>query len=76
MAMTSRTLRRKLKQEGTSYRVLLDEVRRMLAEQWLEMGVLTLEEISDRLGFSELSNFSHAFLRWTGLTPARYRRGR
>ncbi len=76
MAMTSRTLRRHLKQEGTSYRALLDEIRRMLAEQWLEMGVLTLDEISDRLGFSELSNFNHAFRRWTGQTPARFRRGR
>lgn len=74
MAMTSRTLRRHLKQEGTSYRELLDEVRQMLAEQWLQMGVLTLEEISERLGFSELSNFHHAFRRWTGQTPARFRR--
>lgn len=74
MAMTSRTLRRQLTREGTSYRALLDEIRLMLAEQWLEMGVLTLEEISDRLGFSELSNFNHAFRRWTGQTPARFRR--
>ena len=75
MGMTSRTLRRRLKREGTCFRALLDEVRRMLAEQWLQMGVLTMEEISDRLGFSELSNFNHAFRRWTGQTPARFRRG-
>lgn len=72
--MTSRTLRRQLSAEGTGYRELLDEVRRMLAEQWLTLGVLGLEEISQRLGFSELSNFVHAFRRWTGQTPARFRR--
>ncbi|MAX57093.1 MAG: AraC family transcriptional regulator [Alcanivoracaceae bacterium] len=74
--MSPRTLRRHLNREGTGYQELLDEVRRMLAEQWLTLGILTLEEISERLGYSELSNFIHAFRRWTGQTPARYRRGR
>ena len=76
LGVTSRTLRRQLRHEGTSYRELLDEVRQMLAEQWLTLGLLSLEEISDRLGFSELSNFNHAFRRWTGQTPARFRRAR
>ena len=51
LTITSRTLRRQLAAEGTSYRVLLDEVRRMLAEQWLLLGILSLAEISERLGF-------------------------
>ncbi|EKF75842.1 AraC family transcriptional regulator [Alcanivorax hongdengensis A-11-3] len=72
--VTSRTLRRQLAREGTGYRELLDEVRLMLAEQWLLAGVLRLEEISERLGFSEVSNFIHAFRRWTGQSPASYRR--
>ena len=76
LGVTSRTLRRQLRTEGTGYRELLDEVRRMLAEQWLLLGGLGMEEISDRLGFSELSNFNHAFRRWTGQTPARFRRER
>ncbi len=76
LGVTSRTLRRQLRAEGTGYRQLLDEVRRMLAEQWLTLGGLGLEEISERLGFSELSNFNHAFRRWTGQTPARFRRER
>ena len=75
MNMSSRTLRRHLAKEGTGYQELLDEVRRMLAEQWLALGILTLEEISERLGYSELSNFIHAFRRWTGQSPARFRRG-
>lgn len=76
MHMSSRTLRRHLGKEGTGYQELMDEVRRMLAEQWLTLGILTLEEISERLGYSELSNFIHAFRRWTGQSPARFRRER
>ena len=76
LGVTSRTLRRQLQAEGTGYRELLDEVRRMLAEQWLILDGLGMEEISERLGFSELSNFNHAFRRWTGQTPARFRRER
>ena len=64
LAITSRTLRRQLAAEGTSYRALLDEVRRMLAEQWLSLGILSLAEIN------------HAFRRWTGQTPGRFRRER
>lgn len=74
--ITSRTLRRQLQAEGSGYRELLDEVRCMLAEQWLLLGVLSLEEISERLGFSELANFNHSFRRWTGQTPGRFRRER
>ena len=73
LSMTSRTLRRQLLIEGTSYRELLDEVRQMLAEQWLTLGGLSQEQISERLGYSETSNFSHAFKRWTGKTPAQFR---
>lgn len=73
MAITSRTLRRQLQNEGTSYRELLDEVRQMLAEQWLTLEGLNQEQISERLGYSEVSNFSHAFKRWTGKTPAQFR---
>lgn len=72
--MTPRTLRRRLHREGTRYQELLDEVRRMLAEQWLQHGGLNQEEISARLGFSDVSNFNHAFRRWTGQTPAQFRR--
>ena len=74
LGITSRTLRRHLQGEGTGYRELLDEVRLSLAEQWLQDGLLSQEEISERLGYSEVSNFIHAFKRWTGQTPARFRR--
>ncbi|CAD5109595.1 AraC family transcriptional regulator [Zestomonas carbonaria] len=71
--MTSRTLRRRLDDEGTSFRLLQEEVRQALAEELLALGSLTLEEIAERLGYSEVSNFIHAFKRWKGVTPRRYR---
>ncbi|MCY1433943.1 putative HTH-type transcriptional regulator [compost metagenome] len=70
--MTSRTLRRRLADEGTSFRQLQDEVRLALAEELLALGSLTLEEIAERLGYGEVSNFIHAFKRWTGTTPRQY----
>ncbi|MUL45873.1 AraC family transcriptional regulator [Mycobacterium sp. CBMA293] len=68
-----RTLRRRLASEGTSYRVLLDEVRRKLAIDLLREDV-PVEEISRRLGYAETSNFTHAFKRWEGTAPSYFRR--
>lgn len=72
--LSSRTLRRRLLDEGTSFRALQDEVRQALAEELLAGGGLSLEEIAERLGYGELSNFIHAFKRWKGITPGRYQR--
>ncbi|WP_202884190.1 AraC family transcriptional regulator [Pseudomonas berkeleyensis] len=72
--LSSRTLRRRLIEEGTSFRALQDEVRQALAEELLAAGGLSLEEIAERLGYGELSNFIHAFKRWKGITPGRYQR--
>ncbi|PWU30981.1 AraC family transcriptional regulator [Pseudomonas sp. RW407] len=71
--MTSRTLRRRLQDEGSSYRALLDEVRQALAEELLGTGAIRLEEIAERLGYGEVSNFIHAFKRWKGVPPGRFR---
>ncbi|HEY3685861.1 MAG TPA: AraC family transcriptional regulator ligand-binding domain-containing protein [Streptosporangiaceae bacterium] len=62
---TSRTLRRRLVAEGTSYRTLTEEVRRTLADDLLSKGQ-TLSEVSHRLGYSEPSSFARAYRRWTG----------
>ncbi|HSW11526.1 MAG TPA: AraC family transcriptional regulator [Solimonas sp.] len=70
--MTGRTLRRRLEAEGTAYRALADEVRCALAEGWLAAH-LTVEEVAERLGFSEPSSFIRAFKRWTGRTPGAQR---
>ncbi len=74
--LTTRTLRRHLDAEGHTFRQILEEVRKTLAEEMLATGGLTLEEISERLGYGEASNFFHAFARWNGVTPRQFQRRR
>lgn len=74
LAMSPRTLRRRLAEAGTGYQQLLDEVRQALAEEMLATGVLTVEDVAQRLGYAEASSFIHAFKRWRGMTPARFQR--
>jgi AraC-like DNA-binding protein len=73
LAMSTRTLRRRLAQEGSSYRELLDEVRYGLAKEYLQNTSLPMEEISVLLGYTESGNFSHAFRRWSGGSPRDWR---
>jgi AraC-like DNA-binding protein len=76
LGMSTRTLRRKLEESGTSFRALLDEVREALADEMLTTGALSVEDVAIRLGYAEASSFIHAFKRWKGTTPAAYvRRG-
>ncbi|WP_067712518.1 AraC family transcriptional regulator [Nocardia yamanashiensis] len=74
LAMSTRTLRRHLDAAGTSYRALLDEVRRALAEEMLTATPLSVSDVAIRLGYAEASTFIHAFKRWTGTTPSAFRR--
>lgn len=71
--MSTRTLSRRLSQENTSFRKLLTDVRRELAEQYIADPKLPITEISFLLGFSDISSFSRAFKRWTGTAPASFR---
>jgi AraC-like DNA-binding protein len=75
LGTSARTLSRRLAAEGTGYREILAEARRMLAEELLIMG-LSVEEIAARLGYAEASSFTHAFIRWTGMPPGRFARTR
>jgi AraC-like DNA-binding protein len=68
LGLTGRSLQRRLKDEGTSFQLVRDKVRRELASRYLE-DELSMAEISFLLGFSEPSAFFRAFKRWTGLTP-------
>jgi AraC-like DNA-binding protein len=71
--MTPRTLHRRLVAEGTSYRELLEAVRRTLAVEHVKSGRLSLEAIAYRLGYTDLANFRRAFKRWEGVAPTTYR---
>jgi AraC-like DNA-binding protein len=72
--MTPRTLHRRLKEDGETFRTVLKSVRQDLAEQYLADSTLTLTEITFLLGFSEMSSFSRAYKHWHGQSPSEARR--
>jgi AraC-like DNA-binding protein len=73
LCMTSRTLRRRLTEEGSSYQQILGDVRYQLAREYLATSRLPVEEIAAMLGYSNPGNFTHAFKRWHGSPPRQYR---
>ena len=72
--ISAQHLRRLLRDEGTSFRHIKEAILRDEAIAALVRGRETIEELSDRLGFSEPSAFRRAFHRWTGSAPGSYRR--
>jgi AraC-like DNA-binding protein len=76
LGLSRRSLRRRLAEEGTGFRALLDEVRFGLVAGYLENTPLSLDEIAARTGFSDAANLSHAFRRWTGESPGGWRNRR
>lgn len=73
LKLTSSTLRRRLAEEGQSYRLIADELRRDKAIDLLSHSDKTVSEIAFDLGFAEPSAFHRAFKRWTGTQPGLYR---
>jgi AraC-like DNA-binding protein len=73
LGMSSRTLSRKLNEEGTSFAEILDQLRAALAKRYLHEENLPVSEIAWLLGYREVSSLTHAFKRWTGVTPRRFR---
>jgi AraC-like DNA-binding protein len=71
--MSSRTLSRKLRDEGVTYAEILDKLRSALAKRYLSDRELPVSEIAWLLGYQEVSSFTHAFKRWTGMTPREFR---
>lgn len=71
--MSERSLRRKLQEEGTSFRQLVDELKAQLAVKYVHDTNLSIEEIAFALGFSDAASFRHAFRRWTNIPPHAYR---
>jgi AraC-like DNA-binding protein len=74
LAVSVRSLQKKLSEEGTTFQQLLDYSRKEMAIQYLKNPQMTLCDIAFMLGFSEQSAFNHAFKRWTGKTPKQYLR--
>lgn len=73
--VSPQTLRRRLKQENTSYQEIKDYMRRDVAIYFLSRYELSINEIAFKVGFTEPSTFHRAFKKWTGLTPGEYRVG-
>ena len=74
LSMGARTLRRRLGELGTSYQQILDDVRRELALEYLQSTNLSIQEVAELLGYSEVTNFRRAFVRWVKLSPYQYRK--
>lgn len=74
LRLTTRTMRRRLASEGTSYQQILSEVRYGLAQEYLANSTLPVEEIAALLGYSAPGNFTNAFKRWHGGSPREFRR--
>ena len=73
LAMSPRTLQRRLEEEGVVFKALVDDTRLRFALGYLRHGGHTLTEIAFLLGYSEVSALNRAFKRWTGVTPSGYR---
>ncbi|MGO1500037.1 MAG: AraC family transcriptional regulator [Marinobacter sp.] len=76
LGITSRTLQRKLSQEGVSYQKLLDEVRQKMAEDYLLNSDLGIPDIALRLGYSEPTSFHRKFKAVVGKTPGEFRQSK
>ena len=71
--MSARTLQRKLKVSGTSFKDILNETRHAFAVAYLSVPQYSVNEITQWLGFSCTGSFTRAFRRWTGLAPTDWR---
>lgn len=72
LGMTSRTLHRRLVQEGSSFSDLLEAVRHQLAIEFLRSGRVGTKEVAFRLGYQDMANFRRAFKRWEGCSPSEF----
>lgn len=71
---STRTLNRQLAQLNTSYRHMVEEVRREHATRLLGNSSMKIEDIAQELGYTDTSNFVRAFRKWMGITPLNYRK--
>ncbi len=73
LRLSTRTLKRRLAEQHTSFSKLRDDLRRQRALLLVDNRALSIGEVAARLGYTELPNFTRAFKKWTGTTPIAYR---
>ncbi|MFO1090643.1 MAG: AraC family transcriptional regulator [Hyphomicrobiales bacterium] len=73
LGLHSRALRRRLRQEGTTFEAIKDEVRHAAARELLMLGDLGITDIAITLDYASASSFVHAFRRWNGVSPGQWR---
>ncbi|GAB5378766.1 MAG: AraC family transcriptional regulator [Aliiglaciecola sp.] len=71
--LTPRTLHRRLIAEGTSFKMILEEVRAVLAKQYIISHRQSTKQVAYNLGYSDVANFRRAFKRWYGISPSELR---
>jgi AraC-like DNA-binding protein len=74
VAMSTRTVQRRLEEAGTSYQDLVDDVRSSMARSLLRDRTRSIVDVAFELGYADLKGFYRAFRRWTDATPAEWRR--
>ena len=72
LGISPQTLHRRLKESATSYQKIKDNMRREVAISKLVNERLSVEKVSEIVGFTEPRSFTRAFKHWTGLTPREY----
>ena len=72
--ISSRTLRRRLEKEGTSYQRVKDDCRRDAAIDYLARSEMSINSVASLMGFDEPSAFHRSFKKWTGITPGEFRK--
>jgi AraC-like DNA-binding protein len=73
LAMSERTLARRLSDRDYTFSALVDEVRGQLAKEYLRQSRFSVTDVAFLLGFSDQSNFARAFKRWTDESPTEFR---
>lgn len=73
MAMSKRTLQRRLAESNTSFKEILDKTRRVMAYRYLKDSRLQMTQLADLLGYTSLSAFTRAFIRWHGYPPSKWK---